>query len=277
MKYKYILLLFPIIFLFSCKSTSNSITYFDDLKIGELASEIPINKSNEVQVILPNNILLIVVSSANALDTKVLEQFNLVPLNTLNATAGSLSSDKEIQSYLVDKNGDILFPVLGKIKVQNLTVIELQNLLIKELSNYLSNPMVTVQLTNNRVKVLGEVLKPGFVDIENNQRYSILDAITFVGDITVYGDKKAVKLFRETDDGKMERIVLDLTSSDIFASPYFYLKQNDIVVVDPNKTRKKDSRFGVNDNYKLSVVSTVLGSISLITSTIITIISISRK
>ncbi|GHT09207.1 polysaccharide export outer membrane protein [Bacteroidia bacterium] len=276
MKYRYILLLFPIVFLFSCKSTSNSITYFDDLQSGKPISKIPINTANEDPVILPNNVLLIIVSSANALDTKVLEQFNLVPLTTLDASAGSISSDREIQSYTVDKNGNIFFPILGKIKVQDLTVIELQNLLMKELSAYLTNPIVTIQLSNNRVKVLGEVLHPGFVDIENNRRYSILDAIAFVGDITVFGDKKAVKLFRETD-GEMESVVLDLTSSDIFASPYFYLKQNDIIVIDPNKTRKKDSKFGVNDNYKLSVVSTVLSSISLITSTVITIISIRNK
>jgi polysaccharide export outer membrane protein len=276
MKYKYILLLFPIVFLFSCKSTQNSITYFDNLKQGSPVSEIPINTLNEDPVILPNNVLLIIVSSANAVDTKVLEQFNLVPLTSFDTNTGSISSDREIQSYTVDKNGDIFFPVLGKIKVQNLTVIELQNMLMKELSDYLVSPIVTVQLSNNRIKVLGEVLHPGFVDIANDRRYSILDAIAFVGDITVFGDKKAVKLFRETD-GKMESVLLDLTSTDIFSSPYFYMKQNDIIVVDPNNTRKKDSRFGVNDNYKLSVISTVLGSISLITSTIITIISISRK
>jgi len=136
------------------------------------------------------------------------------------------------------------------------------------LKSRMSDPVVRVNITENRVRVLGEVKEPGLFDIENRSRYSILDALAEASGITVDGDKKHVKLIRE-ENGKLESIVLDLTTSDVFMSPYYYLKPNDVIVVDPNSTRRRDAQYGSADNYRLSVISTIIGSVGAIVSIIV--------
>jgi polysaccharide export outer membrane protein len=238
---------------------------------------IPVAEYAEESEILPNNWLKITVSSASVLDNELREQFNLMPLVPLDLSASKASSDMRFQDYLVDKNGEISYPILGKIKVDGLTTFAVQELLTKELSKYISQPIVNVSLYNNKIKVLGEVNSPGIYGIGNESRYSVLDALSYAGDITLAGNKRAVKLLRENrEKGEMEYAILDLTSTDIFSSPYFYLKQNDIIVVDPSDTRKKDSKYGLQDNYRLSVISTAMGIFSLIATTIITVISINK-
>ncbi|MDR1527395.1 MAG: polysaccharide biosynthesis/export family protein [Dysgonamonadaceae bacterium] len=240
---------------------------------------IPVHEYMEEPKIFPNNILRITVSSANVLDSEVREQFNLMPLVALTpASATTSSTDMRFQNYLVDKNGEITYPVLGKIKVEGMTSFELQELLTGKLTQYITHPVVNVSFSNNKIKVLGEVRSPGIYVMGDEKRYSILDAIANAGDITLSGDKKTIKLLRKNPEKEeMEATVLDLTSTDVFASPYFYLQQNDIVIVEPNETRKKDSKFGMQDNYRLSVISTIMGSISLVTTTVITIISLSNN
>jgi polysaccharide export outer membrane protein len=174
----------------------------------------------------------------------------------------------EFQSYSVDRNGEIDFPVLGKIKVGGLTHFELESLLEEKLKIHMSEPIVKVVILYNLVKIFGEVRTPGAYHIGNRDRYSIMDALSDAGDITSYGDKKRLKLIRE-DNGRLESVVLDLTSTDIFTSPYFYLKRNDILVVDPNQMRRRDAQYGMADNYRLSVISTIIGSVSIIASMII--------
>lgn len=275
MKCKYLLLFFSIVFIYSCKSIPNDIVFFDDLQVGKALPEIPISTLNEEPKILPDNSLSIIVSSSNLLDTKLLEQFNLLPLTSIDPQISRVNTNANFQSYIVDKNGEIVYPILGKIKVEGLTVPELRILMASKLAKYISEPIININLINNRIKIYGEVRSPGVYQLGNIERYSVLDAIAYAGDITLYGNKKSVKLLRE-DHGKMESVLLDLTSTEIFSSPYFYLKQNDIIVVDPNKTKKKDSTYGNADNYRLSIISTVIGCLSLVASTIVTIVSLNR-
>jgi polysaccharide export outer membrane protein len=241
---------------------------FDDLNKGKNLTGIVINSLNDKPTIQPDNVLHIIVSSGNILDSKTYEQFNLLPITPLDPGLTRVSSEMQFQSYYVDNNGEIEFPKFGKIKVQGLTHFELENLLKEKLKQHISDPAVRVNIMFNEVKIFGEVAMPGKYNIDNRERFSILDALSTAGGITSFGDKKSIKLIRE-ENGHIESVILDLTSTDIFTSPYYYLKQKDILIVDPNKTRKKDAQYGSADNYRLSVISTIIGSVSIITSMII--------
>ncbi|MDR3339264.1 MAG: polysaccharide biosynthesis/export family protein [Candidatus Symbiothrix sp.] len=279
MKNKFLLLLFAVIFLYSCKSAPTHITYLENVEKGNTIANFQLNKLNSERVIGADNILSIVVSTANITDAMVLEQFNLVPLTSekIGISGNSTSSiESPFQPYIVDKKGYINYPVLGQINVAGLTVTDLRDLLIEKLSAHLSQPVVTIEILNNKVKVMGEVFKPGIYEVIDNSSFSIFDALAAASDITISGDKKHVKLLRE-NNGEMELAVLDLTSTAIFSSPYYYLKNNDIIIVDPNVIRKKDSTYGMADNYRLSVISTIIGVASLITSTVITIVTINTR
>ena len=274
-KSKYIPFFFLMVLLFSCKSVPDDFIMFNDLNNGRNLKGDVINQANKEPVIIPGNVLQIIVSSANVLDTKTIEQFNLLPVTPIDPSLTRVSSDMTFQLYTVNENGEIEFPVFGKMKVQGLTHFELEALLQEKLKSRMSNPVVRVNITENRVRVLGEVEEPGLYDIENRSRYSILDALAEAGGITVQGDKKHVKLIRE-ENGQLESVVLNLTTSDIFMSPYYYMKPNDVIVVDPNSKRRKDAEYGSADNYRLSVISTIIGSVSAVVS-IIVIVTQTRK
>jgi polysaccharide export outer membrane protein len=257
----------------SCKSIPKNISYFEDLRTNNKIDSIKLIRDNGMLQILPNNDLTIIVSSSNPLDTKILEQFNLLPLATADPTVIKSSTEMRFQGYTVDENGDIHFPVLGRIHVAGMTFSKLQKFLEERLREWISDPIVNVVISSNRIYVYGEVMTPGPFVLANRQNLSVLEAIAYSGDITPFGNKKDVLVMRE-NNGIVEYASLDLTSTAVFSSPYFYLKQNDIIIVDPNNTRKKDTLYGNADSYRLSVISTIMGTVSLIASAIITIISI---
>jgi polysaccharide export outer membrane protein len=171
---------------------------------------------------------------------------------------------------MVNGAGEIEYPKFGIIKVQGLTHFELEILLREKLKQYISDPFVRIVITRNWVTIHGEVTVPGLYPIENNFRYSILNALADAGGITSAGDKKRIKLIRE-ENGQLEQTIIDLTTSDVFTSPYYYMKPNDIIVIDPNSTRRKDAQYGSADNYRLSVISTIVGSVSLLSSMLLSL------
>jgi len=264
-KLKYLPFFFWMVLLFSCKSVPNDLIMFNDLNKGKSLNGMVIDSTNEKVTILPGNVLRIIVSSGNLLDTKTFEQFNLLPLTSAEPSMTRTTNDMVFQTYTVDENGEIEFPRFGRIKVQGLTHFELEDFLQEKLRQYISDPLVRVNVSRNMVRIFGEVGMPGTYSIENKFRYSIMDALAEAGGITTSGDKKRVKLIRE-ENGQMESVVLDLTTSNIFTSPYYFMKPNDIIVVDPNSTRRKDAQYGSADNYRLSVISTIIGSISFVVS-----------
>jgi polysaccharide biosynthesis/export protein len=158
-----------------------------------------------------------------------------------------------------------LFPVLGKIHAQGLTKSQLQALLTKQLvdSKQLIDPIVTIRQLNFRVSVLGEVAKPG-VYTTPNEKISLLEALSFAGDITIYGKKDNVLLIREDDKGDKLIVRIDLTSSSLFTSPYYYLKSNDVIYVEPSQNREKKERFAQVTPIVLSVISLLIITISAI-------------
>lgn len=195
------------------------------------------------------------------------------PYNMISSAVGEreniLQSNitPKAQTYLVNTRGDIDFPQLGWIHVAGMTVEELQDYLTRRIGQMIDNPIVTVELVNFRVSVLGEVLKPGPVRVTRT-RYSILDALADAGDMTPYGLRDQVLLIRD-NNGVQERVQLDLTSSEVLTSPYFYLQPNDYIYIKPNKIREANARYNSESGQRLQVVSTVVSASSVIASLMI--------
>ena len=142
----------------------------------------------------------------------------------------------------MNNDGEIDFPVLGRIKIGGLTKTEAENLIKTKLKPYLKEtPIVNVRMTNYKISVLGEVARPGTFTV-NNEKVNVLEALAMAGDMTVYGIRDNVKLIREDMDGRRSIINLNLNDANLIISPYYYLQQNDILYVTPNQTKAKTRR-----------------------------------
>jgi len=149
--------------------------------------------------------------------------------------SGSSGSSGSGQSFLVDEDGNVEVPVLGIIKLAGLTTKEARAVIRKEAGKYYNEPTVQVRFANFKVTLVGEVASPATYTVPN-EKFSVLDAIGMAGDLTIYGKRENVMLIR--DNGSERKVVrLDLTSSSLLHSPYFYLKQNDVIYVEPGKAR----------------------------------------
>jgi polysaccharide export outer membrane protein len=160
---------------------------------------------------------------------------------------------------VVDEEGNIDFPVLGKLHIAGMRRNEVETFMKKQLEPQVLNPLVHVNLINAKVSVMGEVAKPGQVPLTSG-RMTILEALAAAGDLTPYGRRDNVLLTREVD-GKIEIARLNLRSTDLFTSPYFYVQQNDVIYVSPNKVRVVAS---TNSGLWLSVISTALSAATVI-------------
>ena len=168
-----------------------------------------------------------------------------------------------VSGYLVNHDGDIIFPVLGKIHVMGLTHNELasliEKLIIKE--GHITDPVVTVKLMNFKVCVLGDVARPGQLVVAG-ERLTIFEALSMVGDLTIYGQRHNVTIIRE-ENGLRTISEVDLSSKSIFDSPYYYLHQNDVVYVEPNMRKKKNAE---RDPMTLSYISSAVSIVSVLSS-----------
>ena len=213
--------------------------------------------------IMPKDLISITVNTS---DPQASAPFNLTMQTQLNASIKDVNttSAPTLQQYLVDNSGEIDFPVLGRLKVGGLTKSEAENLIRDRLVPFLKEkPIVTVRMTNYKISVIGEVNKPGTFTV-SNEKVNVLEALAMAGDMTVYGVRDNVKLIREDAAGKREIITLNLNSSDIVLSPYYYLKQNDILYVTPNKTKAKNSDIGNSTTLWFSATSILVSVASLI-------------
>ncbi len=175
-----------------------------------------------------------------------------------NAANGSVAS--ATQGYLVDLDGNIQFPRLGKIKAEGLTKPQLSEEIRKRLAGQLSNPTVLIRLTNFKITMLGEVGRAGPITIPS-EKITILEAIGLAGDVTIYGKKDDIVIFREVD-GAVEHGKIDLSSKTLFESPYYFLRQNDVVLVNPNKNKAR-----LNDqvfNQRLGIAFSIINTIALL-------------
>ncbi|MCU7548261.1 polysaccharide biosynthesis/export family protein [Chitinophagaceae bacterium LB-8] len=216
-----LILLLPLFF--SCANTRESI-YFDIKK----DSTTLIQYQNTSPLIQKNDLLSITVSSLS-------QEASLV-YNVSNNVSGT-GSGAVLGGYLVNSEGNIQFPVIGSIKAEGFTKEELQVNITRKLieQKLLLNPIVSIRNLNFKVTVLGEVGKPTVINVPT-EKINLLEAIGFAGDLTLYSSRSDVMVLREENGARTFKII-DLTKNDVFSSPYFYLKPNDVVYVKPNKTK----------------------------------------
>ena len=233
------LLILLVILLNSCVSNKD-MAYFQNTE--EINNAILKNYAPVIQV---DDLLNISVSAS---DTEASKPFNIF-------IGGGESSAGKVQTYLVDINGNISFPIIGEIKSKGLTTDELKKILIKQLELYITKPIVNIRLENFRVTVLGEVASPGTF-LLSNERITIPEALGLAGDLTIEGKRKNILLVRNIN-GKFERIRLDLTDESIFNSAYYYLAQNDIIYVETNKSKVNSSALGSTSSI-LSIATAII-------------------
>ncbi len=216
----------------SCTST-RKITYFDNIKDQTFYGA---SKPDEV-LIAPNDILSINISSLNQDASAIFNQGQ--GSNTITTTVTGSQSQRG--GYLVNPEGYIQLPVLGKLKASGLTKDQLKNAITKLLldQKLLKDPLVEIRYLNYEVTILGEVGKPTVITVPN-EKISMLKAIGLAGDLTIYGRRSNVLLIREEAGNRVTHHI-DLTSADFLSSPYYYLEPNDIVYVEPNKARASQS------------------------------------
>ena len=209
--------------------------------------------------ILPKDLLTITVS---ATDPEAVKPFNLtVPSLT---TGTSTYSQPSLQAYLVDNNGQINFPVIGLITLSGLTKSEAEQKVTGLLSKYLKEqPVVTVKFVNYKISVIGEVARPNTFTIVN-EKVNIFEALAMAGDMTIWGKRENVKIIREDVNGNKRVIVLNLNDPSVIYSPFYYLQQNDVVYVEPNETKAKNSEIGSATSLWLSGTSILISIATLL-------------
>ena len=205
--------------------------------------------------------------NVTAWNTTVVAPFNPPPFAYIPQGETSVAADSKLTTYLVDKEGYINFPVLGKVQAAGLTKAELIDALQTRIREYVDGAMVHVQIVNFKITILGEVSRPGSVNIRND-RVSILDALGMVGDLTINANRKNILIVRD-NNGRKEYGRLDVANPEIFASPYFYLKQNDVVYVEPNNAKKRNANYSSAQQYTLTIISTILTAASVITTVVV--------
>ena len=213
--------------------------------------------------IMPKDQLTITVST---LDDQAAVPFNLTVPTAQTTTVRSSYSQASLQIYLVDNAGFINFPVVGQLKVGGLTKSEAEKMIEDKIRPYMAaeeNPIVTVRMTGYQISVIGEVARPGTFTV-SREKISILEALAQAGDLTIYGQRKNVQLIREDATGKKSIYVFDLTDADIINSPYFYLQQNDVVYVTPNKVKAQNSSVGSMTTLWFSATSILISLTSLL-------------
>lgn len=244
--FKLIMMLFMAISISSCVSKKDMI-YFQNDEV--ITNELLKNYAPRIQT---DDILSITVSAS--------EPESVKPYNLFRGGGQSISTNPI--TYLVDLNGDITFPELGKINVIGLTTDALKNKLIGLLKPFVTNPIITIRLENFRITILGEVKSPGAILLENGS-VSIAEVIGMAGDLTIQGKRKNILLIRKNGE-KVESIRLDLTDKSIFNSPYFYVAQNDIIYVEPNKAKVNSSAIGTTSSL-ISIASALFSLILILT------------
>lgn len=257
------LLLF--VLLMGACSTPKDVTYFqgvDDLTPEQLAQM----SRNYTSRICPDDLLTITVTGW---DPTVLTPFN-PPVYAFAAQGEEkVVTSQQLQTYLVNQDGTIDFPVVGKVQAAGLSKQELAEDLRLKIEKYAKDVNVNVQIVNFKVTVMGEVARPGAISIKND-RVSILDILGSVGDVTILANRKNVLVVRDTN-GQKEFGRIDLTDPALFTSPYFYLRQNDVVYVEPNKAKKRNSRYSQAQQYSITVFSSILSTISVITTVVLAV------
>ncbi|TDL99947.1 MAG: sugar transporter [Flavobacteriaceae bacterium] len=251
-RYTFTLLLLMNLLISSCTS-SKKVVYFQDIE-EEVSA---IQKSANNPQIQSGDLLTISVSNINPETARPFNSIVTNPSSNQNGV-GTLTNSP----YKVDELGYINFPVLGRLYIKGMTKSQLTSELVQKLQPYLKTPIVNINIVNYKITILGEVNKPGTYDVED-EKISILEAIGLAGDLTIQGKRDGIMLIRE-ENGQRITQRIDLTSSDVISSEYYYLKQNDVLYVEPNEVRAQNAKYGPFVAVAISVSSIVITLISIL-------------
>ena len=244
-----IVILTIIISLTSCAS-KKKIAYFQDVKED-------LRMMNYEPILQTDDVLMIVISSVNP---EVAAPYNLKTVILQSNSEISLAQER-LQSYLIDQEGNIEFPVIGKVHLAGLTRTQGVKLIKEKLNSHIKDPVVNLRILNYKISVLGEVNKPGVYPLQS-ERITLLEAISLAGDLSIYGKRTDVLVIRE-DEGVKTINKIDLTNSDFINSDFYYLNQNDVVYVEPNKTKVNSSIIGPNVAIGISAASLLVTILAL--------------
>jgi len=235
-------ILLALIFLSSCGS-KEQVVYFQDAGNYETI----VNNNSFISKFKVDDIISVFVST---LDAEASIPFNLLS----GAESGEIGAQQV--DYLIDKEGEIDFPVVGKIKIAGLSAEEVRILLRDKLSDYLKNPIINIRLRNFTVTVLGEVNRPGTYPVVGEQ-ITVLEALGLAGDLTIKGIRQNVLVIRDFDGTKVYTRI-DLTKKKVVDSPVYYLTQNDVVYVEPNKSAISTSSLDRRTSIAITIISTLI-------------------
>lgn len=252
MKYTIPILLLCLVIFSSCAS-KKEVLFFQDIEKLTATSQQP----NEETVIRVDDLLYIVITG-NTPEVGAL--FN--PITNL-PPAGVAAANNRLQTYIVEQDGSINFPLIGTVNVAGATRQEVVQKLQQEASVYVKNPVVNVRIINFTISVLGEVARPGTFTI-TDERISVLEALGLAGDLTIFGERKTVKVIRETNGIKTYG-ELDFTSIDVVNSPFYYLQQNDVVLVAPNRAQIQSAAFNRNSTIFISIAGIIISVLTILT------------
>lgn len=245
----------------SCK-TQEKMLYFQDVE-ANVSETIKGEKDIKLQ---PKDQISIIVNSK---DPQLAALFNLTSSRfQTGRTAVSYGGNGEISGYTLDENGNIDFPVIGNIHVADMTKSQVATFIKSKLleNNLVNDPVVTVEFMNLYFSVLGEVNKPGKYMITKDQ-ITLLEAISMAGDLSVYGVRDGIYVVRE-ESGKRITYNVDIRKKNMFDSPAYYLKQNDVVYVQPNRTKTKNSHTGNSTSLMVSATSALVSVATLVVNVI---------
>jgi polysaccharide export outer membrane protein len=240
------------------------VAYLQTLPAGSDTTHVQGSSANLYEArIKPKDLLSITVVTSAPEASRI---YNLlVPQISDVSSTANLYSTPTMQTYLVDNDGNIDFPMLGKISAGGHTRKELEAELQERLDPLFSkeHPIITIRITNYSVNVLGEVARPGKY-VSTNDRLTIFEGLALAGDMTLYGKRNNVKVLREGADGNKTIININLNDKNIIHSPAYYLEQNDVVYVEPNKARSRASDIGTAETLSVSALSILISLTSLI-------------
>ncbi len=242
----------------SCGSTKD-VPYFQNAETVDLSKSATLYDAR----IMPKDQITITVSTTN---DEAAAPFNMTVPTPLSVGQRNSYSQPMLQTYLVDNNGFINFPILGALKVGGMTKTECENMIQEKIRPYMAsteNPIVTVRMTGYQISVIGEVNRPGTFTV-SREKITVLEALAQAGDLTIYGQRKNVQLIREDANGQKSIHFLDLTDANLINSPYYYMQQNDVINVTPNKVKAQNSSVGSMTTLWFSATSILISLTSLL-------------
>ncbi|MGK6351553.1 polysaccharide biosynthesis/export family protein [Parapedobacter sp. DT-150] len=248
------LFLLAVFCLGGCVTTKNTV-YFGDIPTDSPNVKLPEYKE---PVVLVDDILHITIQTIDGGTTTAINQLSGGIANAGNPAAPTAVNSSAPSGYLVDKEGQISMPMLGTLKVVGLTTSEVRTLVSEEAARYFKDPTVQVRFANFKITVIGEVTRPATYTVAS-EKINLLDALGMAGDLTIFGKRENVMLIRD-NNGEKEFVRFNLNSYDTFTSPYFYLKQGDVIYVEPGK-----GKVAQNNAARTQMVSILASAVSIIT------------